>query len=146
MSSYVLFALLLIVAGILAASALIIKNQPNAGDLIGKLVPFQGIIGVILMIWALVMLLFDLLPNLSLLFQFFPIRALLWLITLLVAIALGFLLGYGLIAQYALNKNAGAASGGEAARLKLAPIQGPLGIVGILLGLWMLFSFLSARF
>ncbi|MDX6693616.1 MAG: hypothetical protein QOF02_1219 [Blastocatellia bacterium] len=140
----VLFALLLIVAGALAAASLIIKNQPNARDLIAKLVPFQGIIGIILMIWALVILLFNFLPNFSLLFQFVPIRALLALVALLVAIALGFLLGYGLIAQYALNKNAGAASSGEAARMKLAPIQGPLGIVGIVLGLWMLFSFMSS--
>lgn len=143
---YVLFALLLIVAGILAAATLIIKNQPNARDLIAKLVPFQGIIGIILLIWALITLLFDLLPNLSLLFQVVPFRALLFLITLLVAIGLGFLLGYGLIAQYALSKNAGAASGGEAARMKLAPIQGPLGIVGIILGLWMLVSFMSSGF
>jgi hypothetical protein len=87
-----------------------------------------------------------LLPNLSLLFQIVPVRALLFLITLLVSIGLGFLLGYGLIAQYALSKNAGAASGGEAARMKLAPIQGPLGIVGIILGLWMLVSFVSTGF
>lgn len=143
---YVLFALLLIVAGILAAASLIIKNQPNARDLIAKLVPFQGIIGIVLLLWAVVMLLFDLLPNLSLLFQVVPLRALLWLLTLLVSIGLGFLLGYGLIAQYALNKNASAASSGEAARMKLAGIQGPLGIIGIILGLWMLFSFMSARF
>ena len=139
-----LFALLLIVAGILAAAALIIKNQPNARDLIAKLVPFQGIIGIILLLWALVLLLFNVLPNLSLLFNFVPLTALLLLLTLLVAIALGFLLGYGLIAQYALNKNAGMASGGEAARMKLAPIQGILGLLGIGLGLWMLISWASA--
>jgi uncharacterized BrkB/YihY/UPF0761 family membrane protein len=139
-----LFALLLIVAGILAAAALIIKNQPNARDLIAKLVPFQGIIGIILMIWALVILLFNFLPNFSLLFQFVPIRALLALVTLLVAIALGFLLGYGLIAQYVLSKNAGAATSGESALAKLTPIQAPLGIVGIVLGLWMLFAFMSS--
>lgn len=138
-----LFALLLIVAGILAASALIIKNQPNARDLIAKLVPFQGIIGIILLLWALVLLLFNVLPNLGLLFQYVPLTALLLLLTLLVAIALGFLLGYGLIAQYALNKNAGAANSGEAARLKLAPIQGILGLLGIGLGLWMLISWAS---
>lgn len=139
-----LFALLLIVAGILAASALIIKNQPNARDLIAKLVPFQGIIGIVLMLWALVMLLFNVIPNLGVLLQYVPLRALLLLLTLLVAIALGFLLGYGLIAQYALNKNAGMASGGEAARLKLAPLQGILGLLAIGLGLWMLISWAGA--
>ncbi|HEY0408366.1 MAG TPA: hypothetical protein VGC89_21705 [Pyrinomonadaceae bacterium] len=139
---YYLFALLIIVAGVLAAASLIIKNQPQARDLIAKLVPFQGIIGIILLIWALIELI-RVLPNFSLLLQVVPIRALLLLVTLLVSIALGFLLGYGLIAQYALNKNAGAASSGEAARMKLAPIQGPLGIVAIILGIWLLFAFLS---
>jgi hypothetical protein len=139
----VLFALLLIVAGVLAAAALIIKNQPNARDLIAKLVPFQGIIGIILMLWALVILLFNVLPNLGAYFQLVPLRALLLVLTLLVSIGLGFLLGYGLIAQYALSKNAGASSGGEAARMKLAPIQGPMGILGIILGIWMLVNALS---
>lgn len=134
-----LFALLLIVAGVLAAASLIIQKQPNARDLIAKIVPFQGIIGIILLLWALINLI-RVLPYLSPLFQYFPLTALLLLLTLLVAIGLGFLLGYGLISQYALSKNAGAASGGQSALAKLAPIQIPLGIIGIVLGIWVLIS------
>lgn len=131
-----LFALLLIVAGILAASALIIQKQPNAKDLIAKIVPFQGIIGIVLLIWALINLL-RVLPYLGTLFSLVPLSTLLALVTLLVSIGLGFLLGYGLIAQYAL-KNTSAAGSGESALAKLTPIQIPLGILGIVLGLWML--------
>lgn len=133
-----LFSLLLIVAGILAASSLIIQKQPNARDLIAKIVPFQGIIGIILLLWALINFI-RVLSVLSFLFSWAPITGLLLVVTLLVAIALGFLLGYGLIAQYAL-KNTSAASGGESALAKLTPIQIPLGLLGIGLGIWMLIS------
>jgi hypothetical protein len=137
------FALLLIAAGLLGAASLIVAKQPNAREVIAKLTPYQGIIGIILLIWALIVFIFRILPALGLLLQFFPLTGILLLATFLVAIALGFLLGYGLIAQYALNKNAGAAQGGEAMRLKLAKFQGPLGLLGIGLGLWMLISALS---
>lgn len=137
------FALLLIVAGLLGAASLIVAKQPNAREVIAKLTPYQGIIGIILLIWALIVFIFNILPALGALLRYFPITGILLLATFLVAIALGFLLGYGLIAQYALNKNAGAAQGGEAMRMKLAKFQGPLGLLGIGLGLWMLVSALS---
>lgn len=137
-----LFALLLIVAGALAASSLIIAKQPNAREVIAKLVPFQGIIGIILLIWSLIVFLFQILPIMGLMMSYFPLRGLLVILTFLVAIALGFLLGYGLIKQYAL-KNAGAAQSGDAMQVKLSGIQGPLGLAGIALGLWLLISSLS---
>ena len=137
-----LFALLLIVAGILGAASLIVAKQPNAREVIAKLTPFQGIIGIILLIWALIVFIFRILPALGALLSYFPLTGILILATFLVAIALGFLLGYGLIAQNAL-KNPGAAAGGEAMRMKLAKYQGPLGLLGIGLGLWMLVSALS---
>lgn len=137
-----LFALLLIVAGVLGAATLIVAKQPNAREVIAKLTPFQGIIGIILLIWALIVFIFRVLPALGLLLQFFPVTGILLLATCLVAIVLGFLLGYGLIAQNAL-KNPGAAASGEAMRMKLAKYQGPLGLLGIGLGLWMLITSLS---
>lgn len=137
------FALLLIVAGLLGAASLIVAKQPNAREVIAKLTPYQGIIGIILLIWALIVFIFNILPALGAFLRYFPLTGILLLATFLVAIALGFLLGYGLIAQYALNKNAGAAQGGEAMRMKLAKFQGPLGLLGIGLGLWMLISALS---
>jgi hypothetical protein len=140
-----LFALLLIVAGVLGAAALIIKNKPDARELIAKLVPFQGIIGIILLIWSLIMLI-RILPYLGAIMQLAPLSALIAIVTLVVAIALGFLLGYGLINQYVLSKNAGAAAGGAGVQAKLATFQGPLGIVAIVLGLWMLISVISSPY
>ena len=140
-----LFALLMIVAGVLGAAALIIKNKPDARELIGKLVPFQGIIGIVLLIWSLIMLI-RILPYIGLLMQFAAFSALIAILALLVGIALGFLLGYGLINQYVLSKNAGAAAGGAGVQAKLATYQGPLGIVAIVLGIWMLISFISSPY
>jgi hypothetical protein len=135
----------MIVAGILGAAALIIKNKPDARELIAKLVPFQGIIGIILLLWSLIMLI-RFLPYFGAFMQFSAFYALLTLVTLLIAIALGFLLGYGLINQYVLSKNVGAAAGGAGVQAKLATYQAPLGIAAILLGLWMLISVISSPY
>jgi hypothetical protein len=139
-------ALLLIAAGALAASAMIVKQQPNAKEMIDKLVPFQGIIGIILLLWGLYWLVFGVLPYFGLFMQIAPLTALGALLACLVAIGLGILLGYGLISKYALSKNADAARHGEAVHLKLAGIQGPIGIAGIVLGLWLIISYFSWRF
>jgi hypothetical protein len=140
-----LYALLLIVAGVLGAAALIIKNKPDARELIGKLVPFQGIIGIVLLIFSVIWL-FQALQVLGFLFQFAMFTGLLLLFTILVGIALGFLLGYGLINQYVLSKNVGAAAGGAGVQAKLAAYQAPLGIAAILLGLWLLVTAMRGPF
>ena len=138
-----LFILLLIVAGVLGAAALIIQKKPDARELIAKLVPFQGIIGIVLLIFSLIWLI-RILPALS--YMFSSLVGLLLFLSILVGIALGFLLGYGLINQYVLSKNAGAAAGGAGVQASLAKYQGPLGIIAILLGLWMLIMALTSPY
>lgn len=139
-----LLALLLIVAGALAAASLIVQKQPNAREAIAKLVPFQGIIGIVLLLWGLWQLI-ELLRFFGLLMQFAPITALAYLASVLVAIGLGILLGYSLIQQYVLSKNADASRSGEAVRAKLTGIQVPLGIAGIALGVWLIVLYMSYR-
>ena len=139
----ILLAILLIAAGILAAASLIVAKQPNAQEMINKIVPFQGIIGIILLIWGLYALFVWVLPGFSFALRWAPLTALAGLASTLVAIGLGVLLGYGLIQQYALSKNADAARSGEAVRAKLTGIQVPLGIAGIILGIWILVLSLS---
>ncbi|HYG80794.1 MAG TPA: hypothetical protein VD861_10420 [Pyrinomonadaceae bacterium] len=138
-----LFTLLLIVAGVLGAAALIIQKKPDARELIAKLVPFQGIIGIALLILSLIFF-FRILSVLGYMFQ--SLVGLLLLLSILVGIALGFLLGYGLINQYVLSKNAGAAAGGAGVQASLAKYQGPLGIVAIVLGVWMLITALTSPY
>jgi hypothetical protein len=138
-----LLALLLIAAGVLAAAPLIVSKQPNAQEAIGKLVPYQGIIGIVLLAWGLFVLLFRLLSVLGLLLQFAPLTGIGMLLACLVAIGLGILLGYGLLSKYALSKNADAARSGEMVRAKLTGIQIPLGIAGIATGIWALLIYLN---
>ena len=135
----ILLALLLIIAGALAIPSMIAKKQPNAGEALAKLVPYQGIIGIILLLWGLWMLIGDVLLSgyFGLFLRFFPVWGIIYLLTILVSIGLGALLGYGLIAKYALSGNADAARSGEAVHAKLASIQVPLGIAGIALGILM---------
>lgn len=139
-----LLALLLIVAGALAAASLIVQKQPNAREAIAKLVPFQGIIGIVLLLWGLWQLI-EILQVFGLLMRFAPITALAYLASVLVAIGLGILLGYSLIQQYVLSKNADASRSGEAVRAKLTGVQVPLGIAGIALGVWLIVLYMSYR-
>ena len=138
-----LFTLLLIVGGVLGAAALIIQKRPDAREMIAKLVPFQGIIGIALLILSLIFLI-RILGVLGYMFQ--SLVGLLLLLSILVGIALGFLLGYGLINQYVLSKNAGAAASGAGVQASLGKYQGPLGIVAIVLGVWMLITALTSPY
>ncbi len=135
-----LLAILLIAAGALAAAPLIVSKQPNAQEAISKLVPYQGIIGIILLLWGLFTLL-RLLSFLGAALQ--SLTGIGILLACLVAIALGILLGYGLISKYALSKNADAARNGEMVRAKLTGIQIPLGVAGIALGIWAFLIYLN---
>jgi hypothetical protein len=142
-----LLALLLIIAGALAIPSLIAKRQPNAGEALAKLVPFQGIIGIILLLWGLWMLIGDVLLSgyFGMFLQIFPVWGIVYLVTILVSIGLGALLGYGLIAKYALGGNADAARGGAAVHAKLATVQVPLGIAGIILGILLIVFWFQMR-
>ena len=49
----IITTLVLLAGGLIGASNIIIAKRPNAKDVIDKLVPFQGIIGVVLLLWGL---------------------------------------------------------------------------------------------
>ncbi len=118
-------AIILILLGVLASSSMIVKMKPDATDLIDKIVPIQGwlgLVGFVLGIYYTFLVLTS---------GYFSIIYL--SITLLMA-ALGLLMGFGLISKYMLSKNEQAMAKGEAIRSKLATFQIPLGIAGIVLG------------
>ena len=125
----------MIVLGILAAASLIAAKQPNAQAAIDKLVPFQGIIGVIAVIWGAWRLVVALL-NMGWLTSA-PLLWIVWLASAVVMLALGFVLGYALISKYTM-KTPEAAAKGEAMRLKLVGIQTPLGLISLAIGVWAL--------
>lgn len=128
-----IYGILLIILGILAVPSLIISKKPNAKELIEKIAPYQGWLGVVFAIWGVIGIILSIVGIGQL--TTFPV---LWIISLLVAIvefALGFIMGYGLIASKALSKNPAAAEKGEQLLKKLTPLQGTLGIVAIVLGI-----------
>ena len=134
-----IYGLLLIVLGILAVPSLILSKKPDAKELLDKITPYQGWIGVVFAFWGVWGIISSIL-NLGWL-SIVPIYWIIYLLVALVEFSLGFIMGYGLIAKYALSKNADAAAKGEQLLAKLAPLQGKLGIVAIVLGIICIVSY-----
>lgn len=130
------YGIQLILLSILAVPSLLVSRKPNAQEIIDKLAPFQGWIGVIFCfsgIWGII----SALMNMGWLTSY-PIWWCTWLAGSVVQAVLGFLLGYGLINKYLLSKNETAKAKGQETLAKLAPIQGTMGMVGIGVGIWMI--------
>ncbi len=124
--------LITIAGGILAASALIIARKPNAKELINKLTPYQGWIGIVMFFWG-VWAVIDCVTHLGLL-KAMPLFWTFWLASGVADLLVGFLLGFGLITKYALSKNPAAEARGTEIRAKLAPYQGTCGLFAIAMG------------
>jgi len=129
----ILTAIFLIIVGALAAASWIASKQPNAKAAIDKLVPIQGILGIIAGLWG-VWALIDALRATSAISSI-PIFWTLLLVGALLLIGLGFILGYGLIASKTMAGNPEAMAKGEAMRLKLVKFQTPMGLAAIVVGL-----------
>jgi hypothetical protein len=129
----------LLLGGLLGAANLIVTRKPNAKELIDKLLPYQGAIGVVMFLWGLWDLI-HLLRTIGLV-SYIPLWWLLFLVTTATQLGLGFLLGYGLISRYVLSQSPQAMEKGEKLRAKLAVYQGPLGVTAIILaGLFILMN------
>ncbi len=127
-----LSGLWLMVLGILGAASLIIAKRPDAKQYIDKLVPYQGWIGAIsavVGIWVTIKALFAIG-----IIRYAPIYWISWLAAGLLLIALGLLLGVGVLKSFITQAQAQQKM--DQAVLKLAPYQGRLGIVAIIVGLW----------
>lgn len=126
----------LIVLSILAVPSLLLSKKPNAKELLEKIAPYQGWIGLVFCFWGIWGIISAIL-SIGLLATH-PI----WWITLLagnvVSATLGFLLGFGLISKYFLSKSEEAKEKANQLLEKLAPKQGKLGILGLIVGGWMI--------
>ena len=141
----IISSLLLIACGILAAATFIVKKKPEAKGIIDKMAPYQGFGGLVLLVWGIISLI-RILIHAGILIRWVPGWFVTGLVVSLVSIALGFLLGYKLISKYLLSKNEEAAKKGEKLREKLARIQVPLGLAGIVLGIWCLIAAITWTF
>ncbi|TCI85087.1 hypothetical protein [Tenacibaculum sp. M341] len=116
-------AIVAILGGVIAASSLIVAKKPNAKDLIDKLVPFQGLIGVLLTIWGVLGVL-----------SIFKHGSIIALLVAGLELVVGFLLAYSLISKYILENNDEAKEKGQALRAKLVQYQVPAGVALAILG------------
>jgi hypothetical protein len=129
-------ALVLIAGGLLATSALIVAKKPDAKQLIDKLVPYQAIIGVVMLAFGILNLLRWLGPALKII-SHMPLFGLTMLSLCVVSILLGFIFGMPQIAKW-MPGNAAAEQKGNALMAKLAPYQTVLGLIGLATGVLVL--------
>ncbi|HVV83823.1 MAG TPA: hypothetical protein VHE35_12195 [Kofleriaceae bacterium] len=136
----ILIGLLLIVASILAVSGFIISKKPEAKQLIDKIVPFQGFIGVALLALGVIFLIgwigkTDDIGAIGDHWTLFPFAFYLGTAS---AIVLGFLFGMPLIAKWIPGETPAEVKAMEMQK-KLAAFQTIIGIVGLVFGLLMLY-------
>lgn len=124
--------LITIAGGILAASGFFIKRAPNAQQLIDKLAPYQGWIGVVMFGWGVWETISSVL-GISLLSSH-PLTWVFWMLSGVADLLVGFLLGFGLITHYALSKNPIAMAKGQRIRTTLVSVQAPLGLLAVVMG------------
>lgn len=124
----------LAVLGVLGASSLIIAKRPDAKEAIAKLAPYQGWIGAISALWGVWGIISSVLHLGWLAFS--PIYWVTFLANAVLELALGLLLGVGVLKSFI--KNADAQAKMDQTIAKLAPHQGRLGIVAIGVGVWMI--------
>lgn len=124
------FELLLIVGGALALSNLIIASKPDAKAIIDKIVPFQALIGVVLLVLSIV---FFVLMGPVAMFKAIKVAPLPAMANLAGVVG-GFLLGaiFGMV-QIAKASPQNAQRGVELTQ-KIAPYQALIGLVALLAG------------
>ena len=133
-----IYGITLIILGLLAVPSLLLSKKPDAKELLDKITPYQGWIGLAFCFWG-VWGIIQAVLNMGLLTTF-PIWWITWLASSAVEAVLGFILGYGMINKFLLSKNEEAKQKGEKLLAKLAPIQGKLGLAGIVVGVWVILA------
>ncbi|GAA4107876.1 hypothetical protein GCM10022393_03480 [Aquimarina addita] len=127
-----IWGITLIFLSIIAVPSLLLSKKPDAKELLAKIEPYQGWIGLIFCIWG-VWGIISMVLNIGWL-STFPIRWTVYLAGNIVEAALGFMLGFGMINQLLLSKNEAAKEKANKLRAKLAPKQGKLGVLGLIIG------------
>lgn len=122
--------------GILAVPSLILAKRPDAKEMLGKLAPYQGWMGVVSMFWGIWGIISSVL-NLGWLAHW-PIYWATFLADSVLLAALGLILGIGTAKTFIKDPTAQAKM--DETLAKLAPHQGRLGIAAVAVGAWMVVS------
>lgn len=125
----ILTSLLVIVGGVLAISALIIAKQPEAKRYLDKLLPFQALIGVGMLVLGVLFFLRSL-PTVFSLIKAVPLHGISVVVMCLCGVLLGFVFGMVQIAKW-LPGHPSAEQRGQELIQKILPYQILLGIGGI---------------
>jgi hypothetical protein len=125
-------ALLLILGSILAMSAIIVARRPDAKAMIDKLVPFQALIGVGMIVLGVIHFI-RVIPTLTDIFKVNLLQAAVVLAVIGVSILLGVLFGAPQIAK--LMPDLKAEQKAMELAHKVGPYQVLLGLVGVLAAL-----------
>jgi hypothetical protein len=133
----------LAVLGVLGASSIIIAKKPDAKEMIAKLAPYQGWIGVVSAFWGAWGVIQSVL-HIGVWLKYAPILWATWLADSVVLLALGFILGVGTMKTFIKDPKANEKM--DQTLAKLLPYQGNLGLIAIGLGIWMVISSFMWRF
>ncbi len=128
----------LIVLGVLAAPSILLSRKPNAKELLDKIAPVQGWLGIIFCFWGMWVAISALLNTEVL--NYAPVWWITWIAGGVLETILGFILGYGIINELILSNHKDAEKKGGELLAKLTPIQHNLGLAGIALGVWMIIA------
>jgi len=128
------FGITLILLSLLAVPSLILSKRPDAEEVLAKIAPYQGWIGLVFCIYGVWGIISSIL-GLSMITTY-PIWWATMLASSVVEASLGFLLGYSIINKYILSKSEESMKKGQELLLSLSPVQGKLGLLGLAVGAW----------
>lgn len=140
---FLIGALAVIAGSLIAMSSFIIARRPSTRQLFERIAPFQGFLGVGLLIWGIV----DLLRTFGHWVDFmrapypklFGIGVIAYVLS---EIILGFCLGFGLIASW-IPGESGMERRGITIQRRLLASALPIGVVGLFSGLIMLYYYVK---
>lgn len=134
---FLVVSLLWLVGGLLAVSGFIVEKKPNAKEIIDKIVPIQGGIGIAILIVAII----NIIRSLGMIR--IPLFWVTIMIPFLIMTALGVLLGYGLIVKYVLSKNEAAKEKADKIQATLLRFQTPVGWMSVGYSLLMVLGYVA---
>lgn len=126
----------LFLLGVLAAANLIIAKKPEAKELIDKISPYQGWMGFVSMWWGLWGIIYFVL-HLGFL-KHVPVFWITYGAASALHLLLGTLLGVGTFKTFVKQEQAVAKV--DQLVVKLAPLQGTLGLIGMGAGIWLVIA------
>ncbi|MCL2511499.1 MAG: hypothetical protein FWF09_05565 [Bacteroidales bacterium] len=129
----ILFGCLLVALGLFSIPNLFVSSKKEISDFFKKLLPYQGWIGLVVCIVGVMALIQYALKIAT------DIKPILWLTEMLCCAGLailGFLLSYNLIYLYLIPKGKKAEETPDKMRTQIMPLQGKIGILCALIGVW----------